>query len=386
MHKYVRVLIYIVIIGILIFNSPEYAFNLGLIPARLENSPVYIKVGKDVIFVAIILLSFLDILRKSKIFKLQIYFLILLIYIFICCIFTADRSLCVAGIRWIIPFILTGAVYPYIDVGFIKKITRILFVLLILQVGTQIIELFVMPPVQGVNSLGLSNRVPGLFYISNTASVFVLFSYFYIRTFEISKRIKKLGLILTISSLVLMMSSTGVFVFLIMFLFDKSYSSRYFKVLLFFSPIVVFVLFTNLDLLTGRGEGDTIVSGSTRLSILSECINETSIISDSFGEATNTAVNLNLKRAFIADSNIIALYHNLGLIGFMFCFTSFIYLILIAWLKKRKDFILFLIAYFLCNMPLILFEIFPSNIIASILLAYFIKNSLYKGHCVNIAK
>lgn len=385
MIKIIHILTYIAIIGILIFNFPEYAFNLNIIPIRVENTPIYLKIGKDMIFSLIILLSFWDALHKSKVFKLQIYFLILLIYVFFCCIFTANRSLCMAGIRWIVPCILTGAIYPYIDIIFIKKIARILFVLLILQIGTQIIELFVMPPVQGINSLGLSNRVPGLFYISNTASPFVLFTYFYIRTFEMNKSIKKLGVILTVLSLILMMSSTGTFVFLIMILFDKSYSSRYFKVLLFFLPIAMFVLFTNLDSLTGRNEGDTLVSGSTRLSILAKCINETSIIPDSFGEATNTAVNLNLKRAFIADSNIIALYHNLGLIGFMFCLISYIYLILTAWIKKRKDFILFLIIYLLCSMPIILFEIFPSNIITSILLAYFIKYNLYKGNCANIS-
>lgn len=378
MIKTIHNLVYILLLGIFFFNFPEYAFSLNIIPVRIENIPIYLKIGKDVILSIIILLSLIRIIRSRKIFKIQVFFLILLFYITICCFLTQDKNLCISGLRWIMPLIFVGAIYPYINEFFIQKITRLLFILLIVQVSTQCIELFVMPPVQGVNALGLANRVPGLFYISNTASVFVIFTYFLIKYFERKQSIRRVGTILSIISLLLMMSSTGTFIFIITFFFDKYYHSKFFKLFLLISPIIIYILFTNLDTLTGRSAGNTATSGSIRLSILNQCLNETSLISFSFGEATNTAVNLNLKNAFIADSNIISLYHNLGLLGFIPCLFFYIHMTATAWLRKKKDLLIFLIIYLLSSIPVILFEIFPANIISSILLAYYIKRETSK--------
>ena len=87
---------------------------------------------------------------------------------------TQDRTLCIAGIRWILPFILIGTLFSYINEDFIKKIAKILFPLLLIQLGTQFLELFVMPQIDGTNFLGLAARVTGLFYAPNAAAYFVL--------------------------------------------------------------------------------------------------------------------------------------------------------------------------------------------------------------------
>lgn len=373
MAKIVHIIIYFLLIGIIIFNSPEYAYNLGIIPVRLEDSPFYIKIGKDLGVILLVLIGYIHILVKRKVHVYQSYFVFFPIYVILCCLFTQDRTLCIAGIRWILPFILMGLLFPYINEDFLKKTAKILFILLLIQFGTQCLELFVMPQIDGTNFLGLAARVPGLFYAPNAAANFVLLSYFIIQTFLSNNTIKNITTIMAFISLLLMMSSTGTFIFILLILFRKYYSSKYFKLFLLISPIIVLLIFSNLDILTGRSEGSTTESGSVRLTILEDCIKKTTIISNNFGEATNSAIGLDLDRAFIADSNLIALYHNLGIVGFLFIISIFAYSVMFAWIKKRTDLLQFLIMFFLLNIPAILFEVYPTNILCCIIIAYYLR-------------
>ena len=66
MIKIVHIIIYFLIIGIFIFNLPEYAFNLSIIPVRLEDSPIYIKIGKDIGIALIIIVGYLHIMLRKK--------------------------------------------------------------------------------------------------------------------------------------------------------------------------------------------------------------------------------------------------------------------------------------------------------------------------------
>lgn len=386
MNRIVHIIIYFLIIGIFIFNSPEYAYNLGIIPVRLEDSPFYIKIGKDLGVILLVLIGYIHILVKRKVHVYQSYFVFFPVYIILCCFFTQDKTLCIAGIRWILPFILMGVLFPYINEDFLKKIAKILFPLLLIQLGTQFLELFVMPHVNGANLLGLAARVPGLFYAPNAAANFVLFSFFIIKTFSDNNIIKRVTTILAFLSLLLMMSSTGTFIFILLILFRKYYSSKYFKLFLLVSPIIFFFIFVNLDVLTGRSEGSTEESGSTRISILENSLENTTIISYNFGEATNSAMGMNADKAFIADSNIIALYHNLGIIGFLYIIGIFTYSLLFAWIKKRIDLLQFLIIFFLFNIPAILFEVYPANLLSSIIVAYYLKQESEKKIIVNKKK
>ena len=385
MNRIVHIIIYFLIIGIFIFNSPEYAYNLGIIPIRLEDSPFFIKIGKDVGIILLVIIGYIHILYRRKIHVNQSYFVFFPIYIIICCIFTQNEMLCIAGIRWIIPYILMGLLFPYIDEILLKRISKILFIFLIIQLVTQCIELFVMKPYNGTTVFKLTARVPGLFYVPNTAASFVLLSYYIIQQFSLNNAVKNITTILSLVSLLLMMSSTGTFVFIITLLFKKYYGSKYFKLLLIASPILIILIFTYLDVLTGRSEGSTAESGSERISILENCIKRTTIISSNFGEATNSAKGLDLDDSFIADSNIIALYHNLGILGFIYIIAVFTYSIMYACIKKEMNLLLFLIIFFFLNIPAILFEVFPANLLSSIIIAFYMKKESEKisSHITN---
>ena len=66
MNRIVHIIIYFLIIGIFIFNSPEYAYNLGIIPIRLEDSPFFIKIGKDVGIILLVIIGYIHILYRRK--------------------------------------------------------------------------------------------------------------------------------------------------------------------------------------------------------------------------------------------------------------------------------------------------------------------------------
>ena len=84
MNRIVHIIIYFLIIGIFIFNSPEYAYNLGIIPVRLEDSPFYIKIGKDLGVILLVLIGYIHILVKRKVNVYQSYFVFFPVYIILC--------------------------------------------------------------------------------------------------------------------------------------------------------------------------------------------------------------------------------------------------------------------------------------------------------------
>lgn len=378
MSKLVHLIIYFLLIGIIIFNSPEYAYNLGIIPMRLEDSPFIIKIGKDFGMILLVLIGYIRIFYRRKVHINQAYFVFFPLYIIICCLFTQETMLCIAGIRWIIPFILMGLLFPYVDDILLRKISIILFFFLILQFITQCIELFVMKPYNGTTVFGLTARVPGLFYVPNTSASFVLLTYYIIIVFSSNNVIKKFTTLLSFLSLLLMMSSTGTFIFIIILFFKKYYNSKYFKLLLIVSPFFLLIIFSNLDILTGRSDGSTAESGSVRISILEYSLRNTTLISNNFGEATNSAKGLGLDESFIADSNIIAVYHNLGILGFLYITAISAYSIMYAYIKKKINILMFLIIFFLLNIPAVFFEVFPANLLSSIIIAFYLKKESEK--------
>ena len=373
MNRIVHIIIYFLIVGIIIFNSPEYAYNLGIIPIRLEDSPFLIKISKDIGMILLALIGYSHILYRRKVHINQTYFIFFPLYIIICCLFTQETMLCIAGIRWILPFLLMGLLFPYIDEILLRKISIILFLLLILQFITQCIELFVMKPYNGTTVFGLTARVPGLFYVPNTSASFVLLTYYIIIVFTPNKVIKRITTLISFLSLLLMMSSTGTFIFIIILFLKKYYSSKYFKLLLLVSPFFLLIIFSNLDLLTGRSDGSTVESGSVRISILEYSLKNTALISNNFGEATNSAKSIGLDDSFIADSNIIAVYHNLGILGFIYITAISAYSVMYAHIKKKMNLLMFLIIFFLLNIPAVFFEVFPANLLSSIIIAFYLK-------------
>lgn len=373
-YKVIRTISIVLIALTIIFNLQEYAYFLNLAD-KAQNISFTYKIGKDVGFSLIIFISLCYNIYRKKVAVIFPFFFFLTIYVTLCCLFSNDLLLCLSGIRWLFPVFLIYFLFPYVDRNFMVKVSQVLSFLLIVQVVFQLIQLLAMPPVNGTNALGLSARTPGLFVHPSAAGFFANVCLLFNRNFG---RISCYYYFLVILSLLLAMSSTGTFIFFIIVLFIRIYKSKYFSLLAVLTPFLFYILFSNLDAVTGREQGSSNVSGGTRIEILKNCIEHTELISTSFGTATNAAVNLHKKDAFIADSTYTSVYVNMGLLAFAVMLLMILYAFVYVFRKGSEEMILFLLVYILGSISIIVFEIFPMNFILSISVAYYLKNALIK--------
>lgn len=369
----VQNIIIILICLTLIFNLQEYASYLGLTAITNKVSIIY-KIGKDLGFLLIIFIAIVGSIYSKKIPRITPPFYVLFLSIIGLSLLNGNLMLSVAGYRWILPIFLILAIYPYIDLDFIKNLTKVLYYLMIVQVTLQILQMFFMPPIAGTNFLGLSARNTGFFVYPGPTG---LFANVCLCFFEAFKKFR-FSTLLVIISVILSMSSTGAFILFTLLFFIKFYHKRYFKLLCLLLPFFLFFIFINLDTITGRSKGDTMISGGTRFEILLESITNATLISTQFGTATNTAVSMKLEDAFIADSTYISLITNFGFIGFSIILFMLILAIFYAFFKKKLDLILFLIVFGLGSISIITFEFFPINLLMPIIIAFYIKDSKLK--------
>ena len=367
----IQFIIIFLLYSTVIFNLQEYAkyFNLTAITDKVS---IIYKIGKDLGIILIIFIAFINTIRTHKLPILFPLFYILFIYLIGLSILSDNIMLIMAGCRWILPIFLILALFPYIDYSFMLRITKVLYHLILIQVILQIIQMFIMPPIAGVNFLGLSARNTGFFMYPGPAGLFANVCFCF---FAVFKKYK-FSYILVFVSVIMAMSSTGAFIFFILLFFIKFYHSRFFKLLCLTLPIFAFFIFINLDTITGRNEGDTMTSGSMRVEILSESINNASLISTKFGTATNTAVSMNIKDSFIADSTYTSIITNMGFLVFFVILLMLSIAIYYAYINKRLDIILFLIVFGLGSITIITFEFFPVNILMPLIITYYIKQSL----------
>lgn len=358
----------LLLISIFVFNIQEYAFYLNITSITNKISFIY-KIGKDLGFILIITLSFFHCIYIKKISIFFPFFYSLILYILCAILLTNNIMLALSGIRWILPIFLILCYIPYIDKEFMEKVTKTLYYLLIVQVIFQVLQILFMPPIYGTNILGLSARNPGFLVYPSTAGLFANTCFIFCYIFKKNK----LYIPLVVLSLLICMSSTGMFIFLIICFFLKIFESKHFKLLLISLPLIAIVIFANLDTLTGREAGSSDISSGTRIEILKESLNDISIISDKFGTATNTAVGLNIKDSFIADSSYTSVLVNLGGIGIFFVLTFLGFVAIYSLKRRRKDILLFLILWALGGVSIIITENFPMNLLFAISVSYYLK-------------
>lgn len=364
-----------------IFSITEIFEYLG-IGVVLPIDMFYIKLPKDILMIVVLFLSLTYSLRYKHPINYHICLFLLSAFTFICFFFSYSVNgiqIALAGIRWAIPLFLIILLYDISNHDLLEKTTKILFALLLLHITAQILEMIFMPPIWGLNALGLSGRLPGIFVHPSASGTFAAFCFFCFKYF-LSQKKKMIGSILAIISVFLSMSSTGVILLTILLFMPIYLRSKYKLILSFVAILFIFLIITNLDLLTGRQAGDSELSGTTRVQILQEIVNSTELISTNFGIATNTAMNLLTKlgigsNAFIADSLYTSFLTNYGAIFSILFIGSILYLLLYLFMKKNKDipFILFFVISLLSGISIIIIEIFPINLIIALYLSYYLK-------------
>jgi hypothetical protein len=349
---------------------------------------IYIKMIKSIVMMILVFLTLLYLLYKGYMKKYILPLASLFFFTFWASVNSFGSSaLLASGLRWCLPLFLTLTLIRISDQSLLCRITKILSVLIILQVVLQLYEMFYMPPFWGWNIFGLTGRLPGFFIHPNSAGVFTCFVFYFVRYFYTGTQVmKKTLLLVSVFSVFLSMSSAGTMIIIVLIVYPMVRRSKY-KLLLI--PVIltglILVLF-NLDLITGRGDGDSEVSIGTRMNILIKQMQATEPLSSKFGVATNTAMNLNtfadadLGNAFIADSTYTSFLINYGWIFSIITLAFLIYAIVYLRKYKEEKMTLALILIFLSSIASIMMELFPINLlIASLLSCFLYKKNNHKN-------
>lgn len=372
------------ILLILVFLTPLFGVveGFGAIDFTVPFTLVFIKSLKLFIIFLVVFLTVCRLLF-TDFFHLKSVLLLFLLFVFTLMVFLLSSNIYIAlaGLSWSLPFFLIFLLVGAIDVNFLYKLTKVLVFVLISNTLLQLAQMFYMPAYRGFNFFGLSGRLAGFFSSASSAGILSSFVYFSIKYFSnFNLRWKNIFLAVSVLSVFLSMSSTGVglLVIIIMYPFYLKSKNKIIGIL-FFVPLI-FTAISYLDVLTGRDSGSSESSFTTRLSILFQQIENSEIISTNFGKATNMGVsierNLNIyvDGVFITDMMYTSLLVNYGwLITFILLGLLLITLIHI----KRLNSIslnLFIVMCLLGSSALIITEIFPINMLIAIYSAYYIFN------------
>jgi hypothetical protein len=233
-----------------------------------------------------------------------------------------------------------------------------------------------MPHHFGTNFFGLSKRNPGIFSKNITMAFFSLTVFYYAIYFEQGALYRKIVYVLLPFSIFMTSSGTGIVALLATYfylLFRKPRSAYLKGIMAIASLFAVALTAKFLPLISGRS--DIYVSILTRVGIFSKEFNSINlIVSDKFGSATNTgkllSYNFPVKGLanlfFIADSTWTSILANVGLLGLIL----FGLMLLIA-NNKTHGYYVFMIVFGLFSLTIIIFEIFPMNLLFAVNMAYF---------------
>lgn len=280
-----------------------------------------------------------------------------------------------AGIRWFMPFILVLFLIRHIDKNLLSKIAEVLFWLFIFHFIFQIIQLFFAGGWFGINSLGLSARNPGIFFIPSTAGVFAILVLFFSK-FYMDKHLERKIYFLIPISLILTASGTGIGTYII-FMSIYYLKERYFPLMPIFLIFLAFILIFTLDTLSGRS-GLLEESFGARLLMFRDVFYDASLLPTSFGYGTSTGYLIANKFGLdfdmaVTDSWFATIFVNFGLINSFIVVALLITFYIILIVKKRKEELLFLTIFTLFSATTVFTESFPANLLFAVLLAYYIK-------------
>ena len=377
--KSINTIILIAFILIPIFTVQEsIALIFGGIASQKEIlTPVYIKLLKDFMFILLILLSLLGVSYSGKISKISLFLMLyIVLLIFIAYMFKNDSMIFFAGIRWLIPFILMLFLIPYITNGLIIKVSHIGFYLFIFHFSIQLLQLFYAKSWYGFGTLGLSARSPGIFFIPSTSAFFTILILFFNMYYMDNQKIKKIIFILSLISIFLTASGTGIVVYIVIisvYLLKR----KYMLLLPILGVFLFFIVLLTLEDMTGRQ--DIGLSFSIRVGIFLELLQNSELFSSNFGYATNTGILMVSSfgvenNAFIADSLYSSILGNLGLFTFILVISSIFISLFLAWLQKDKEKLTFILIYSLFAATTIIFEVYPANLLFAVFMAYYLSN------------
>jgi len=389
-HNQVSNIIITLLVALIpISGAYEFLASIGINPSF---SITFFKVPREILMFLLFIVSLMNILKPNFSNILTLYVLILLGITSVCFLSNDASEVAVFGVRWALPFFLMPLLNNQISNEFLIKIAKLLFVVLLLNVICQMFQMFLMPAYRGVNLFGLSGRLGGFFALPSIAGAFSAIVLFFISYFPPFKTKWKMVFYkgLAIFGVFLSMSSTGMGLILIVIGLPIAMRSKFSFLIIVASFFLSAIALSSLDSLTGRAEGSSEASFSTRIDIFLAQVNNSEIVSiGNFGNATNGAVGSGrrseaMTQAFVVDSLYTTVLVNYGLLPFLiFMVLLLLSAVYIFFIYQDIRLKIFFIVVVLSSASLITTEIYPVNLLIVILGAYFL-NGCINHHNIKI--
>lgn len=329
-----------------------------------------LKILKDVfILLSISIGLFFGYFRSSAASGVSIFFALIIIPFSIwISVLSVGVEAAASGLRWLLPLVFYLTLKSF-DKAFFDKLSVFLFCILCVGLVIQVYQYFYMSGFYGETSLGFSLRNPGFYLIPSSMAAYAMTTLFFVACYNGSKLILRLAYFLVGLSVLLTASGTGYISFLMFILFAIGKRERFAgRILAILS--IGFAVFLLLPIITNRE--DILSSPLTRLDIFIEHLDPYKIFfSNTFGVGTNTFINLkpdflDSGEAIIADSMVNSSAINLGLVFVLLLVYEIFIRVLVV--PSRTAF-LFLSAFAPFYLTIILFELFPVNILMMIALS-----------------
>ena len=385
---YLKIIHLSILFGILVspvMNAGELVYlilNWPIIDQSEIITPIYIKIIKDITFVVILFTAIMHMFITKN--KIHSAYMVGIVYVMFICVYpifyTENIVIYMSGIRWIMPMLLIIFLIPYISREFLQSLTNLLFYVFMVHFCLQIIELFSVAHFNTYSN-GLSRRNPGMFLIPNSGALFTLFVLFF-HLFYSSIKKRYTIILLSFISIFLTQSGMGIityFVIMLIFLL----SCTFFKLLPFLA-IILFLLYPAIfGLFVNRyGTNDYVgQSFCTRIDIFIDKFLNANLLDNDLGLGTNTAVLIlkdSLYKVSIMDSMYASLVTNLGILNFIVILFTLLTLTFTAFVNKKKERLIFYILILLSSSTTIIFEVYPVNLLISIMFAYYINQYIFK--------
>lgn len=279
-------------------------------------TPLYIKLIKDLFLILVVFLGFFKVVVDERMRRLLFFgnfflsinlFMVFLIFISALSLAFFPLELIVVGVRayWTLLLVYVGACFFNFNEKIVVNVFLSVFVVHLLM------QVFQFSMGSGY-AVFAENRNPGIFIVPTTAGAFSILAYYFAGLAG-----RPLFKFLALLSMILSASTIAALVFFSYFLFKLFYSfRRYYELYLVFLVIAVgafFFIFSNLDFVSGRGDG-AYQSLYTRLGYITTVLGDFQDLAfgRGMGIATSQAVMAEMEGAVVADNTFTGMMLNLG--------------------------------------------------------------------------
>lgn len=186
------------------------------------------------------------------------------------------------------------------------------------------------------------------------------------------------------SNFLLSISTTGLILMLIMLVFPVLYRAKKHRLIYIATALALsIILYFFIDTFNGRASGDSQFSWNVRVDLMRSQLQHAQLISTKFGNATNAISVLKTALGKLIDANAITgggesfyppLLGNYGSLFFILFLGLLVYLSINVFKYRSEARSLFFFVAVLGALTVRITEVFPLNILITILVAYFISN------------